>query len=187
MQMLRLEGTQPAASDNESVTSIEYHKPNNSTIDLKADVHRKNSSESSIEDSVMSTKPTEPVATTKSDLCVAQNSEVPGPSKPRSSNTRRSRCGHKREYRSAKARRLRGNTIEELSIEECPRSSKTEDSVTVNIDHEGPFAKVSRRYYECPHRRGWNNKDFFKEWLYMDCYEAAREPYQSEVCTSIKL
>lgn len=32
MQMLRLGGVAAAGSDNESVTSLEYHKPNNSTI-----------------------------------------------------------------------------------------------------------------------------------------------------------
>lgn len=32
MQMLRLGGVAATGSDNESVTSLEYHKPNNSTI-----------------------------------------------------------------------------------------------------------------------------------------------------------
>lgn len=35
MQMLRLGGATATGSDNESVTSLEYHKPNNSTIGEK--------------------------------------------------------------------------------------------------------------------------------------------------------
>lgn len=35
MQMLKLGGMPAAGSDNESVTSLEYHKPNNSTIGMK--------------------------------------------------------------------------------------------------------------------------------------------------------
>lgn len=35
MQMLRLGGMAAQGSDNESVTSLEYHKPNNSTIGNK--------------------------------------------------------------------------------------------------------------------------------------------------------
>lgn len=34
MQMLKLGGAAAAGSDNESVTSLEYHKPNNSTIGM---------------------------------------------------------------------------------------------------------------------------------------------------------
>lgn len=32
MEMLRLGHSQTKGSDNESITSLEYHKPNNSTI-----------------------------------------------------------------------------------------------------------------------------------------------------------
>ncbi|XP_063894609.1 pecanex-like protein 1 isoform X2 [Helicoverpa armigera] len=179
MQMLKLGGMAAAGSDNESITSLEYHKPNNSTIDLKVDVHRKNSSESSIEDSAMSAKQTEVVAATKSDLCVAQAAEVAGPSKPRPASRSRSKSGHRREHRTSK-RRTHGTRIDEL-IGEASRSARAENNLPVHmLVDEGPFAKVSRRYHECPHRRGSSNKDFFKEWLYLDGSEAAGEPYQSK-------
>ncbi|KAJ8719375.1 hypothetical protein PYW08_011550 [Mythimna loreyi] len=179
MQMLKLGGAQATGSDNESVTSLEYHKPNNSTIDLKVDVHRKNSSESSIEDSAMSAKQPEVPAATKSDLCVAQAVEQPGPSKTRPANRSRSKSGHRREHRTSK-RRTHGTRIDEL-IGEASRSARTENNLPVHmLVDEGPFAKVSRRYHECPHRRGSSNKDFFKEWLYLDGSEASGEPYQSK-------
>ncbi|XP_072945543.1 pecanex-like protein 1 isoform X2 [Epargyreus clarus] len=179
MQMLRLGGAAAATSDNDSVTSLEYHKPNNSTIDLKVDVHRKNSSESSMEDSAMSAKQAEAVATTKSDLCVAQPAETPGPSKTRPTNRSRSKSGHKREHRT-KTRRGHGR-IDELIVEEVPRNPRVDSNIPMHmLTDEGPFAKVSRRYHECPHRRGSSNRDFFKEWLYFDGSEAAGEPYQSK-------
>ncbi|XP_050550189.1 pecanex-like protein 1 isoform X4 [Spodoptera frugiperda] len=178
MQMLKLGGAPATGSDNESVTSLEYHKPNNSTIDLKVDVHRKNSSESSMEDSAMSAKQTEAVAATKSDLCVAQAADMPGPSKTRPATRSRSKSGHRRERTSK--RRTHGTRIDEL-IGEASRSNRVENNLPVHmLVDEGPFAKVSRRYHECPHRRGSSNKDFFKEWLYLDGSEAAGEPYQSK-------
>ncbi|KAG6453725.1 hypothetical protein O3G_MSEX008304 [Manduca sexta] len=179
MTTLRLGGAAATGSDNESVTSLEYHKPNNSTIDLKVDVHRKNSSESSIEDSALSAKQTEVVATTKSDLCVAQTTEMPGPSKSRPTTRSRSKSGHRREHRTSK-RRTHGTRIDEL-IGEASRNPRVDNNLPVHIlVDEGPFAKVSRRYHECPHRRGSSNRDFFKEWLYLDGNEAAGEPYQSK-------
>ncbi|XP_028165971.1 protein pecanex-like isoform X2 [Ostrinia furnacalis] len=178
MQMLRLGGAAAAGSDNESVTSLEYHKPNNSTIDLKVDVHRKNSSESSIEDSATSARLAE--ATTKSDLCVAQTSEMPGPSKTRPPNRSRSKSSHKRDHRT-KTRRTHGNRIDELIVEENSKNPRVDNNLPVHmLIDEGPFAKVSRRYHECAHRRGSSNRDFFKEWLYLDANEAAGEPYQSK-------
>nr|XP_026498026.1 protein pecanex [Vanessa tameamea] len=177
IEMQNLGGTAAPQSDNDSVTSLEYHKPNNSTIDLKADVHRKNSSESSMEDSALSAKQTEPVATTKSDLCVAQNVEAPGPSKTRPTRSR-SKSGHRREHRT-KTRRGHGR-IDELIVEES-RNPRIDNNIPVHmLTDEGPFAKVSRRYHECPHRRGSSNRDFFKEWLYLDGSEATGEPYQSK-------
>ncbi|CAG4961455.1 unnamed protein product [Colias eurytheme] len=177
VEMQTLSAAAIAQSDNDSVTSLEYHKPNNSTIDLKVDVHRKNSSESSMEDSAMSAKQTEPVAMTKSDLCVAQSAETAGPSKSRPTRNR-SKSGHRREQRT-KNRRGHGR-IDELIIEES-RNSRTENNLPVHmLTDDGPFAKVSRRYHECPHRRGSSNRDFFKEWLYLDGNEAAGEPYQSK-------
>ncbi|XP_053608711.1 pecanex-like protein 1 isoform X2 [Plodia interpunctella] len=183
MQMLRLGGVAPPGSDNESVTSLEYHKPNNSTIDLKVDVHRKNSSESSIEDSATSTKHPETVATTKSDLCVA--ADIPtfidmptGPSKSRPPNRSRSKSNHKREHRP-KTRRT--GRIDELIVEEATRNPRLDSNLPIHmLVDEGPFAKVSRRYHEGPHRRGSSNRDFFKEWLYLDCSESAVEHYQSK-------
>ncbi|XP_022827054.1 protein pecanex [Spodoptera litura] len=178
MQMLKLGGAPATGSDNESVTSLEYHKPNNSTIDLKVDVHRKNSSESSMEDSAMSAKQAEAVAATKSDLCVAQAADMPGPSKTRPAARSRSKSGHRRERTSK--RRTHGTRIDEL-IGEASRSNRVENNLPVHmLVDEGPFAKVSRRYHECPHRRGSSNKDFFKEWLYLDGSEATGEPYQSK-------
>ncbi|RVE48182.1 hypothetical protein evm_007136 [Chilo suppressalis] len=180
MQMLRLGGLATAGSDNESVTSLEYHKPNNSTIDLKVDVHRKNSSESSIEDSATSTKQPEIVAATKSDLCVSQVADAPGPSKSRPLNRSRSKSGHKREHRT-KNRRTQGNRIDELIVEEASKNPRLDNNLPVHmLVDEGPFAKVSRRYHECSHRRGSSNRDFFKEWLYLDGSEATGEPYQSK-------
>ncbi|XP_028037155.1 pecanex-like protein 1 [Bombyx mandarina] len=175
MQMMKLTAAAASGTDNESVTSLEYHKPNNSTIDLKVDVHRKNSSETSIEDSAISSKQAEPVATTKSDLCVAQPADVPGPSRSRPTNRSKSRSG-RREQRTSK-RRTYGNRIEELI--EASRNPRTESNVPNHIlVEDGPFAKVSRRYNECPHRRP-TNRDCFKEWLYLDGHEAG-EPYQSK-------
>lgn len=142
------------------------------------DVHRKNSSESSIEDSAMSAKQTEAVATTKSDLCVAQAAEVPGPSKTRPNTRSRSRSGHRRERISK--RRTHGTRIDDLIVE-AARNNRVDNNLPVHmLVDEGPFAKVSRRYHECPHRRGSSNRDFFKEWLYLDGNEAAGEPYQSK-------
>ncbi|CAK1542907.1 unnamed protein product [Leptosia nina] len=179
VEMQTLSAAAVAPSDNDSVTSLEtYHKPNNSTIDLKVDVHRKNSSESSMEDSAMSAKQFEPVATTKSDLCVAQTTpaDTAGTSKTRPSKNR-SKSGH-RSHRT-KTRRGHGR-IDELIVEES-RHSRAENNLPVYITDEGPFAKVSRRYHECPHRRGSSNRDFFKEWLYLDGDEAAvGEPYHSK-------
>ncbi|XP_041981429.1 pecanex-like protein 1 isoform X2 [Aricia agestis] len=172
MEMQTLNGAAAAQSDNESVTSIEYHKPNTSTIDLKVDVHRKNSSESSVEDSAVSAKQSEPVATTKSDLCVAQTAET-GPSKSRPNRTR-----SKSNRRDHRPKTRRGGRIDELIVEEI-RTRDGNLPVHMFVD-EGPFAKVSRRYHECSHRRGSNNRDFFKEWLYLDANEAAGEPYQSK-------
>ncbi|KAL0878744.1 hypothetical protein ABMA27_003791 [Loxostege sticticalis] len=180
MQMLRLGGAAAAGSDNESVTSLEYHKPNNSTIDLKVDVHRKNSSESSIEDSATSARLAEALATTKSDLCVAQTLDMPGPSKTRPPNRSRSKSGHKRDHRT-KTRRTHGNRIDELIVEEASKNPRVDNNLPVHmLVDEGPFAKVSRRYHECSHRRGSSNRDFFKEWLYLDGNEATGEPYQSK-------
>ncbi|KAL0829074.1 hypothetical protein ABMA28_003937 [Loxostege sticticalis] len=180
MQMLRLGGAAAAGSDNESVTSLEYHKPNNSTIDLKVDVHRKNSSESSIEDSATSARLAEAVATTKSDLCVAQTLDMPGPSKTRPPNRSRSKSGHKRDHRT-KTRRTHGSRIDELIVEEASKNPRVDNNLPVHmLVDEGPFAKVSRRYHECSHRRGSSNRDFFKEWLYLDGNEATGEPYQSK-------
>ncbi|CAK1583049.1 unnamed protein product [Parnassius mnemosyne] len=166
-------------NDNESVTSLEYHKPNNSTIDLKVDVHRKNSSESSIEDSAMSSKPVEAVAATKSDLCANQTSEMPGPSKTRPTNRSRSKSGHKREHRT-KTRRTHANRIDELIVEESSRNQMFANNLPMHVfTEDGPFAKVSRRYHECPHRRGSSNRDFFKEWLYLDARDTNGDPYNS--------
>lgn len=101
---------------------------------------------------------------------------MPGPSRSRPPTSHsRSKSSHKREHRNPKGRRVHGNRIEENSGEEGPKSTKTEDYIAINIDQEGPFAKVSRRY-----RRGSCNRDFFKEWLYLDCNETAGEPYQSK-------
>ena len=120
---------------------------------------------------------TEVVAATKSDLCV--QAEMPGPSKTRPANRSRSKSGHRREHRTSK-RRTHGTRIDEL-IGEASRSARTENNLPVHmLVDEGPFAKVSRRYHECPHRRGSSNKDFFKEWLYLDGTEASGEPYQSK-------
>ncbi|XP_050344156.1 pecanex-like protein 1 [Nymphalis io] len=179
IEMQNLGGAAAPQSDNDSVTSLEYHKPNNSTIDLKADVHRKNSSESSMEDSAISAKQIEPVAITKSDLCVAQNLQAPGPSKTRPTRSR-SKSGHRRdrEHRT-KTRRGHGR-IDELIVEES-RNPRLDGNIPIHmLADEGPFAKVSRRYHECPHRRGSSNRDFFKEWLYLDGSEATGEPYQSK-------
>lgn len=147
--------------------------------DLKVDVHRKDSSESSIEDSGMSVMPNVPIATTKSDLCVVQPAEVVEPPKPRPTRVReRSKCGHRREHRT-KTKRGHGR-IDELIVEES-RNPRVDSIIPVNVlIDDGPFAKVSRRFHECPHRRGSNNRDFFKEWLYLDGSEAAGEPYQSK-------
>lgn len=126
----------------------------------------------------MSTKQAEPVATTKSDLCVAQCTEQAGPSF-RPGNRSRSKSGHRREHRTSK-RRTHGTRIDELIVE-ASRNTRTENNLpTYMVVDDGPFAKVSRRYHECPHRRGSSNKDFFKEWLYLDGSEAAGEPYQSK-------
>ncbi|XP_068632284.1 pecanex-like protein 1 [Battus philenor] len=183
MEMMRLgvalNGT--LENDNESVTSLEYHKPNNSTIDLKVDVHRKNSSESSMEDSATSSKPPEAVATTKSDLCVTQTSETPGPSKTRPTTRLRARCGHKRDHRT-KTRRTHANRIDELIVEQVSRNQMFVNNLPVHVMAEdGPFAKVSRRYHECPHRRGSSNRDFFKEWLYLDARDANGDTYNPTV------
>ncbi|XP_061376785.1 protein pecanex isoform X4 [Danaus plexippus] len=177
MEMQTLGGTAAPQSDNDSITSLEYHKPNNSTIDLKVDVHRKNSSESSVDDSAMSAKQVETVAITKSDLCVAQPVEVAGPLRCRP-NRSRSKSGHRREHRT-KTRRGH-ERIEELIAEE-PGYPRENSNLPIHmLVDEGPFAKVSRRYHDCPHRRGSSNKDFFKEWLYLDGSEATGEPYQSK-------
>ncbi|XP_050663936.1 pecanex-like protein 1 [Leptidea sinapis] len=179
LEMQTMNTTAVAASDNDSVTSLEYHKPNNSTIDLKVDVHRKNSSESSVEDSGMSSKPSEAIAITKSDLCVAQCLEPTSSSKSRPIRSR-SKSGHRKDHRS-KTRRGHGR-IDELIVEET-RNARAEymlSSAMHILADERPFSKVSRRYNECPHRRGSSNKDFFKEWLYLDANEAAGEPYQSK-------
>lgn len=146
------------------------------------DVHRKNSSESSIEDSAMSAKQAEASVSTKSDLCVAQAIDLPGSSKPRPPNRSRSKSGHRREHRTSK-RRTHNARIDELIVEagRNPRlHSMQENNLPVHmLVDEGPFAKVSRRYHECPHRRS-SNRDFYKEWLYLDANEAAGEPYQSK-------
>lgn len=147
--------------------------------DLKVDVHRKNSSESSIEHSATSAKQTEAAATTKSDLCVAQATHLPGPSKSRPVTRSRSKSGHRREQRTSK-RRTHGTRIDELIVE-ASRNMRVDNNLPVHmLVDEGPFAKVSRRYHECPHRRGSSNRDFFKEWLYLDGSEAISEPYQSK-------
>ncbi|CAH0726774.1 unnamed protein product, partial [Brenthis ino] len=179
MEMQTLGGAAAPQSDNDSITSLEYHKPNNSTIDLKVDVHRKDSSESSIEDSGMSVMPNIPIATTKSDLCVEQPVEVVEPPKPRPTRVReRTKCGHRREQRT-KTKRGHGR-IDELIVEES-RNPRVDSIIPVNVlIDDGPFAKVSRRFHECPHRRGSSNRDFFKEWLYLDGSEATGEPYQSK-------
>ncbi|XP_022112780.2 pecanex-like protein 1 isoform X1 [Pieris rapae] len=176
VEMQTLSAAAVPPSDNDSVTSLEtYHKPNNSTIDLKVDVHRKNSSESSMEDSAMSGKQLDPVATTKSDLCIPQTADA-GPSKSRPTRNR-SKSSHRRDIRS---RRGAPGRIDELVAEEH-RNSRGDKNPPVHNTDEGPFAKVSRRYHECPHRRGSSNRDFFKEWLYLDGDEAAvGEPYQSK-------
>lgn len=129
----------------------------------------------------MSTKQAEAVATTKSDLCVAQASEMPGPSKTRPPNRSRSKSGHKRDHRT-KTRRTHGNRIDELIVEEASKNPRADNNLQIHMFvDEGPFAKVSRRYHECSHtRRGSSNRDFFKEWLYLDANEAAGEPYQSK-------
>ncbi|XP_059045383.1 pecanex-like protein 1 [Achroia grisella] len=186
MQMLRLGGVVVQGSDNESITSLEYHKPNNSTIDLKVDVHRKNSSESSMEDSAMSAKQSEAVATTKSDLCVS--TEIPtfvdvavGTTKNRPPNRTRSKSGHKRDHRTSKTRRTQGSRINELIVEEASRNIRVDSNLPVHmLVDEGPFAKVSRGYHEFPHRRGSNNRGSCKEWLYLDGNEAIGEHYQSK-------
>ncbi|XP_045536966.1 pecanex-like protein 1 isoform X1 [Papilio machaon] len=180
MEMMRLGVALGSAleNDNESATSLEYHKPNNSTIDLKVDVHRKNSSESSMEDSAMSLKPPEAVATTKSDLCVTQTTETPGPSKARANN--RIRCAHKRDHRT-KTRRTHANRIDELIVEEASRNQMYVNNHPVHVlSEDGTFAKVSRRYHECPHRRCAKSRDFFKEWLYLDTRENG-DPYNQHV------
>ncbi|KAL4715719.1 hypothetical protein ACJJTC_006298 [Scirpophaga incertulas] len=180
MQMLRLGGIAAATSDNESVTSLEYHKPNNSTIDLKVDVHRKNSSESSLEDIHQSPKQVDALAITKSDLCVAQAAEIPGPSKARPHNRTRSKSNHKRERRN-KSRKTHGSRIDESIVEEASKNPRLDNNIPIHmLVDEGPFAKVSRRYHECSHRRGTSSRDFFKEWLYLDGSEASGEPYQSK-------
>ncbi|XP_013136139.1 PREDICTED: pecanex-like protein 1 [Papilio polytes] len=183
MEMMRLGVALGSAleNDNESATSLEYHKPNNSTIDLKVDVHRKNSSESSMEDSAMSLKPPEAVAMTKSDLCVTQT-ETPGPSKARPNN--RIRCAHKREHRT-KTRRTHANRIDELIVEEASRNQMYVNNHPVHVlSEDGTFAKVSRRYHECPHRRGSNSRDLFKEWLYLDTRENG-DPYNQHVARQL--
>lgn len=130
-----------------------------------------------MEDSATSAKQPEPVATTKSDLCVVQTESVAGPSKTRP-NRNRSKSGHRRENR-VKVRRGHGR-IDELIVEEL-RSPRVEANIPLHvIADEGSFAKVSRRYHECPHRHGSSNRDFFKEWLYLDGGVAAVEPYQSK-------
>lgn len=153
--------------DTESSTHHPCHNltDNKLVADLKVDVHRKNSSESSMEheDSTVSAKQTEAAAVTKSDLCVAPTDQ-PGPS--RSRPARRSKSAPRR----TKPRRPQAR-IDELA-EDGSRNP-------VHVHDEGPFAKVSRRYHEC-HRRGSSNRDFFKEWLYLDGSEAAGEPYQSK-------
>ncbi|XP_052742200.1 protein pecanex isoform X2 [Bicyclus anynana] len=180
MEMQTLGGTAAPQSDNDSVTSFEYHKPDNSTIDLKVDVHRKNSSESSVEDSATSAKqPPEPVAKTKSDLCVVQTVDVAGPSKTRPTRNR-SKSAHRREQR-VKVCRGHGR-IDELIVEEL-RSPVVEANIPLHvIADESSFAKmkVNRRYHECLHRHDSTNRDFFKEWLYLDGNIVAGEPYQSK-------
>lgn len=138
------------------------------------DVHRKNSSESSIEDSAMSTKKPDEAAS-KYDLCTVESTDAPDPTKYRPTRSR-SKSGHRRERLSK--RRTHGTRIDELIVE-AARSPRLDLPVHMLVD-EGPFAKVSRRYHECPHRRGSSNRDFFKEWLYLDANEAAGEPYQSK-------
>ncbi|XP_073946549.1 pecanex [Choristoneura fumiferana] len=175
MQMLR---GAAASSDNESAAGQEYNKPNSSTIDLKVDVHRKNSSESSMEDSTLSVKLSDVVATSKSELCVAAG--APAPSTPRPAPRSRARAAPKREPR-AKPRRAHQNRIDELIVEEVCRNPRPEGNFPTHMmTDEGPFAKVSRRYHECSHGRRGSNRDFFKEWLYLDGNEAAGEPYQSK-------
>lgn len=120
-------------------------------------------------------KQSEGAAITKSDLCITQPSE-PGPSKPRPPSNRRCKSSYKREHRNSKSRRV-GSRGDE-SYRDGPRSSKTEDSH--NQEQDGPFPKVSRRYNDYSNRRGSSNRDFFKEWLYLDGHEAAGEPYQSK-------
>lgn len=146
--------------------------------DLKVDVHRKDSSESSIDDSATSAKQVETVATTKSDLCVAQTIDTSGPSKTRPPNRSRSKSCHRKDHRTSK-KRTHGTRIDELIVEASRNPRVDNLSIHMVVD-EGPFAKVSRRYHECPRRRGSRNKDFFKEWLYLDGTEAAGEPYQSK-------
>ncbi|CAG9123011.1 unnamed protein product [Plutella xylostella] len=174
MQMLRVSTAPHPPSDNESHTSREYHKPTTSTIDLKVDVHRKNSSESSIEESGAASKPAEPAAT-KSDLCV-DIAEIQNPYRHRQ-DRRRPKTTQRRE-RTNKNRRMHEQRIEENMMEDGNRKIYIDDSITINID-EGPFAKVSRRYHECSHHRRGAPRDFFKEWLYLDGNEAAGEHYQS--------
>lgn len=130
-----------------------------------------------MEDSAMSTKPTDAVAITKSDLCVSQTADMPGPSKSRPANRSRSKSTHKPEHRTSKGRRTHGSRIDELIVEEASRNPKIDSNLPVHMmADEGPFAKVSRRYHECSHRRGSNNR----EWLYFDGNEAGGEPYQSK-------
>ncbi|XP_063385442.1 protein pecanex [Cydia fagiglandana] len=160
MQMLR---PAAASSDNESMAGADYNKPNNSTIDLKVDVHRKNSSESSNEDSTLSVKLSD-VAAAGAELAPPE----PGPSGAKRPQPRR------KPKRDPRAKR-RANRIDELIVEEVYRSGR--DAALPHDD--GPFAKVSRRYHDCSHRRG-SNRDFFKEWLYLDGNEAVGEPYQSK-------
>ncbi|KAG7302334.1 hypothetical protein JYU34_013834, partial [Plutella xylostella] len=172
MQMLRVSTAPHPPSDNESHTSREYHKPTTSTIDLKVDVHRKNSSESSIEESGAASKPAEPAAT-KNDLCV-DIAEIQNPYRHRQ-DRRRPKTTQRRERTN---RRMHEQRIEENMMEDGNRKIYIDDSITINID-EGPFAKVSRRYHECSHHRRGAPRDFFKEWLYLDGNEAAGEHYQS--------
>lgn len=110
-----------------------------------------------MEDSATSAKPQESAAaTSKSELCSGTGGERP----------RRRGKGARREQGP---RQPAAPRIDELHAEEAARMRGAGGD-------DGPFAKVSRRYHECSHRRGSSGPDFLKEWLYLDGSEAATEP-----------
>lgn len=111
-----------------------------------------------MEDSATSAKQQESTAATgKSELCTGAGG---GGERPR----RRGKAAR----REQSLRHPPAPRIDELHAEEIARMRGA-------AGDDGPFAKVSRRYHECSHRRGTGGRDFLKEWLYLDGSEAADE------------